>query len=627
MAVPETAGERTAWAAVWAATLAGVAAAMQIGKAAAALPLIRAEMGADLTSLAAYVSAISAVAAAAGFAFGGLAGRIGARRAGLAGLALMAAGSMGGALAPGLGTLLASRVPEALGFALVATAMPALIGRAAAPRDRALALGLWATWLPVGVAAAMAVALLAPAFGWRGLLAACALAPALAGWLLWRVAPPDVAATSPASPIARPSATALKLAAAFAAFSAANLVVVAFLPTVLHDEIGFTPRQGAAAALLANLALVPGNLGAGWLRGRGAGGRALMALGLAGMLACAAVLFAPDAPPALRLGSALAYGAFCGVPPAVIWGSVPLVARRPGRGAAGLGRLLPGRGARADRGAAARRARGGARRLGRGALGDRGRVAAALALVALVPAGLYGAGAATPAGPRRGEEPPMSEPVRFTVTETRSYERDVRLRMPFRFGVITLREAPQAFVRVRVRLADGREGWGQAAEMLMPKWFDKSPGLTEADTIDQLRRSLAIAGDLMRAAPEGTAFGRHAEVLPERRARGAAEGLGDLASAYGPALLDRAALDGVCRLLGVSAFEAVRANAVALDASTTPDLDGFDFAAFLAGLAPSRSIRARHTVGLVDALTEPRWPSPWATAFPRAWRGRSRPTG
>ncbi len=35
------------------------------------------------------------------------------------------------------------------------------------------------------------------------------------------------------------------------------------------------------------------------------------------------------------------------------------------------------------------------------------------------------------------------------------FERDVRLRMPFRFGVVTLTAAPQAFARVRIRL-DGR---------------------------------------------------------------------------------------------------------------------------------------------------------------------------
>lgn len=40
----------------------------------------------------------------------------------------------------------------------------------------------------------------------------------------------------------------------------------------------------------------------------------------------------------------------------------------------------------------------------------------------------------------------------FEVLAIDLFERDVRLRMPFRFGVVTLTEAPQAFVRARIRL-------------------------------------------------------------------------------------------------------------------------------------------------------------------------------
>lgn len=196
----------------------------------------------------------------------------------------------------------------------------------------------------------------------------------------------------------------------------------------------------------------------------------------------------------------------------------------------------------------------------------------------------------------------MTEPVRLMVTEVEIYERDVRLRMPFRFGVVTLREAPQAFVRARIRLEDGREAWGVAAELMVPKWFDKSPGLSEADNVAQLRRSLAVAAGLTREAPEGTAFGRHAVLLPEQRAGGAAEGLNDLVAGFGLALLDRAALDGMGRALGASAWDAVRTNAVGIDA--VPGLEGFDVDAFLAGLRPAPTIRARHTVGLVDAVAE-----------------------
>lgn len=320
---------RSDWPAIWAATLAGMAAAMQVGKAAAALPLIRAETGAELTTLAVYVSLISLVAATAGVAFGGAAQKIGPRRAGLAGLGLMAAGSAWGALAPGLTGLLASRLPEALGFALVATAMPALVGGAAAPRDRPLALGLWATWLPVGIAAAMGVALVAPGIGWRGAFAVATAAPLLAALALALFVPPDARSAVSDPPAARGLPAAVwPLMVTFAAFSAANQTVAAFLPTLLHDELGLTYAAGAGIGLLASLALVPGNLAAGWARGRGVGGRALMAAGLAGMAAFAAVLFAP-VPGPWRIAAAFAYGAVCGITPAVIWGSIPLVARQP----------------------------------------------------------------------------------------------------------------------------------------------------------------------------------------------------------------------------------------------------------------------------------------------------------
>ena len=46
------------------------------------------------------------------------------------------------------------------------------------------------------------------------------------------------------------------------------------------------------------------------------------------------------------------------------------------------------------------------------------------------------------------------------------FERPVKLRLPFRFGVVTLTEAPQVFVRARIRLARrtrGRRRLGRTA--------------------------------------------------------------------------------------------------------------------------------------------------------------------
>ena len=80
--------------------------------------------------------------------------------------------------------------------------------------------------------------------------------------------------------------------------------------------------------------------------------------------------------------------------------------------------------------------------------------------------------------------------VSFFILSIDMLERDVRLRMPFRFGVVTLTESPQAFARARIRLKDGREAEGAAAELLAPKWFDKNPALSNEDNYEQLRASL-----------------------------------------------------------------------------------------------------------------------------------------
>jgi L-alanine-DL-glutamate epimerase-like enolase superfamily enzyme len=189
------------------------------------------------------------------------------------------------------------------------------------------------------------------------------------------------------------------------------------------------------------------------------------------------------------------------------------------------------------------------------------------------------------------------------VVAVEFYERPVRLRLPFRFGVVTLTEAPQAFVRVRVRLADGREGWGAGAEMLAPKWFDKDLALSNEENFDQLRRALDLARAAYLDGAARTAFGHFAAHYRALTEAGARERLNPLVASFGPAQLDRAILDALCRLQGVSFYAGVRANLPGIaPGALARDLAGFDIDRFLAGLAPAATIEARHTVGLVDPI-------------------------
>lgn len=185
--------------------------------------------------------------------------------------------------------------------------------------------------------------------------------------------------------------------------------------------------------------------------------------------------------------------------------------------------------------------------------------------------------------------------MRFTVSEILFLERQVRLRLPFRFGIVTMTQAPQAFVRATIRLEDGREAEGAAAELLAPKWFDKNPDLSNQQNFDQLRDSLRIAREAYLAGGANTAFGHwNANYQPQIEA-GAAAGLNALVSCFGPALIDRALLDALCRALGVSFQDAIRRNI----AGIAPAEAG---ALFKAAAAPSQ-VAARHTVGLVDPIS------------------------
>jgi hypothetical protein len=175
--------------------------------------------------------------------------------------------------------------------------------------------------------------------------------------------------------------------------------------------------------------------------------------------------------------------------------------------------------------------------------------------------------------------------VKLRIEALDFLERDVRLRMPFRFGVVTLTESPQAFVRCRIRTEDGREAEGASAELLAPKWFDKNPALSNEDNYGQLRASLRAARERYLAHGAETAW-RHSS-----------PGKGLVAN-YGPALIDRAVLDALLRALGISFYKAIQQNVIGAE-----PFEGIDLPAFLAGLKPLWRIAARHTVGLVDPIT------------------------
>jgi hypothetical protein len=194
--------------------------------------------------------------------------------------------------------------------------------------------------------------------------------------------------------------------------------------------------------------------------------------------------------------------------------------------------------------------------------------------------------------------------MKVKLEEVERYERHVKMRLAFRFGVITVTDATQAVIKVGISLPDGRTSHGVAAEALAAKWFEKSPEFTDAQNLDQLRQSLDLAIELYRAHGFDNAFDLFIGTYAEQQRRGAELGLNPLVASYGPALLDRAILDALGHATGKSFAVMIAGNLPGIRAtSLTPDIEDAELAPFLSGLKAGRSIDVRHTVGLVDPLT------------------------
>jgi MFS family permease len=327
------AAARSDWLRIGALVLAGVVAAMQIGKVPPSLSSLRAELGVGLVASGWILSMFSAVGALFGSLAGVFADRFGSRQVTVVSLLVMALASAVGGTAHSALLLLISRAVEGSGFVVTVVAVPSLLVAAAVERDRRFVPALWGAYMPVGIAIAMAVSpLILSTLGWRplwelnaALLAGLALGVA---WSTARARAPQVHVHAQIGGIQRASLLqpgALLLAATFACYTFQFLSVLGFLPTILQEH-GSSPRAAGALTALAVLANAFGNLSAGWLFTRAVAPRRLIAAATIAMAAAELIVFSPRFSSSLQYLAAVAFSAIGGLVPASIFTAIPRVA-------------------------------------------------------------------------------------------------------------------------------------------------------------------------------------------------------------------------------------------------------------------------------------------------------------
>ncbi|WP_208512368.1 MFS transporter [Variovorax paradoxus] len=320
------------WPRVGLLLLCGVFAASQVGKLPPAMTALREQYGASLVQLGWITSVFNLTAAVVGLAAGLVADRLGRRNILKLGLLALGAGALLGALSQDVVLLFASRIVEGLGFVGVVVAAPALMREVAPPARLKLTLGLWSSYMALGMTTML---LLAPqlmgALGWRGGWWVGVLGATVLWGLTLRAFPgSDRAATAAQTPAALlrglQSGTPWLLAGCFTVYTSQWMAMMVWLPTFLQDTMGFGLAR--ATAFVAGVIIVnaPGAWLGGWLSDRGAAPWLLVLMSGGVMGATGWGAFVVGAEPPLRLALCVAFSFVGGVLPATIYACLPAVA-------------------------------------------------------------------------------------------------------------------------------------------------------------------------------------------------------------------------------------------------------------------------------------------------------------
>ena len=318
---------------VW---LAGVVAALHIGKLPPAMPLLQSALGMTWVQVGFLLSTVQVAGMATGVLMGAWIPYWGLRRSVLVGLCLMGGAGWLGSWATTPAVLMGLRAVEGLGVLLTVVSAPALMRQLVPAGQLGGWMGLWGAYMPTGAALAMVVG---PGVlnrsGWSGWWQGLAtLALLLAVWCS-RILPKAMdpaAASTPNGIGGRFAAVGADLrltlshlgpwcvALCFALYSSQWLAVVGFLPTV-YALAGLDAVQAGWMTAAVTAANIAGNVSAGrWLQ-RGVPPTTLMGVAFLTMGCMAAVAFGAwtDGWPWLRYAAVGLFSAVGGLLPGTLF--------------------------------------------------------------------------------------------------------------------------------------------------------------------------------------------------------------------------------------------------------------------------------------------------------------------
>jgi len=360
------------WTPILLAVGAGVLTAMQIGKVPPALPVIAEDLELSRVTAGLVASLFFVVGAVFGVVVGAMADRFGERRLLYGGLLLLTLGSLIGGLNAATGILLATRVIEGVGYIAIMVSAPKIITGVARPRDVPFAIGIWSTFMPLGMAIIMVLSpFMLAGIGWQGMwLANAATLTAFIAVLPLGLRPEGrrrsdagsqskvTGGVSNAEKVGTvvpdgfdwPGAKTLMaqpgpwlLGLIFTLYSLQWFAVMTWLPTFLIETQGRSLTSASLFAAFVVFVNVFGNLAAGWMMmRRGVPRWGLIAFSFVIMAATIPLVFSAGVGSEGKILLALSFSALTGMLPAACLAGAAAHAPSPAQNAMSNGFVIQG---------------------------------------------------------------------------------------------------------------------------------------------------------------------------------------------------------------------------------------------------------------------------------------------
>jgi len=182
--------------------------------------------------------------------------------------------------------------------------------------------------------------------------------------------------------------------------------------------------------------------------------------------------------------------------------------------------------------------------------------------------------------------------------------RNSTTRIPFRYGSACMTKCPQALLEVTVETSEGiSRGW--AADCLPPLWFDKTPGKTFRQQVDEMLGVIDEGQQILtqRLERPSPLFPAWHDAYSAIQQSAAARNLTPLLASFGLSMSERAVMDALCRARQLPFHRALQENVFCIQAGAVhKQLEGVEPKTWIAS-QPANNIAVRHTVGLGDPLT------------------------